>query len=185
MTNRDLAAAEARIRAIHDYPQAGIIFRDVAPLLADGQSLRVAVEAMLEPFTGQFDVVAGVEARGFILAGVAAALSGVGIVPVRKSGKLPRPVASEDYALEYDTATIEIQADAPEGSRVLLIDDVLATGGTLDASASLVRRVGLVPVGITVLLELPELGGRARLNGNVPGRDAPGHDIPVHTVFTA
>ena len=105
-----LAAAESRIRAIPDYPQSGVVFRDVAPLIADGPSLRASVEAMLTPFAGGFDVVAGVEARGFLLAGVAAAISGVGILPVRKSGKLPRPAASEDYALEYDTATIEVQA---------------------------------------------------------------------------
>lgn len=176
MTNRDdLAAAESRIRAIPDYPQSGVIFRDITPLIADGASLRTAVQAMIEPFAGQFDAVAGVEARGFLLAGAAAALGGVGIVPVRKAGKLPRPVAREDYALEYDTATIEIQADVPEGSRVLLIDDVLATGGTLDASVALVKRVGLVPVGIAVLLELLDLGGRGRLGG----------DVPVHSVFTA
>ncbi|HIY65014.1 MAG TPA: adenine phosphoribosyltransferase [Candidatus Agrococcus pullicola] len=170
-----LAAAESRIRAIPDYPQSGVVFRDVAPLIADGPSLRASVEAMLAPFAGGFDVVAGVEARGFLLAGVAAAISGVGILPVRKSGKLPRPAASEDYALEYDTATIEVQADVQEGSRVLLLDDVLATGGTLDAATALVRRIGLEPVGIAVLLELLGLGGRERL--------AP--DIPVHAVFTA
>ncbi|WP_293695799.1 adenine phosphoribosyltransferase [uncultured Agrococcus sp.] len=176
MSNSDaLAAAESRIRAIPDYPQPGVVFRDVAPLIADGASLRASVSAMLEPFAGEFDVVAGVEARGFLLAGVAAAISGVGILPVRKSGKLPRPAASEDYALEYDTATIEVQADVEEGSSVLLLDDVLATGGTLDAATALVRRVGLEPVGIAVLLELPELGGRARLP----------NEVPVHSVFTA
>lgn len=144
------------------------------PLLADGPSLHAAVEAMCSPFEGQFDLVAGAEARGFLLAGFAASMTGVGIVPVRKAGKLPQPAASADYALEYGTATVEAQDDAPAGSRVLLMDDVLATGGTLRAAVDVLRAVGLEPIGISVLLELPELGGRSRLPA----------ELPVHSVFS-
>ena len=150
-----------------------MVFRDITPLLAHGPSLRAAIEAMIEPFAGTFDVVAGVEARGFLLAGFAASVTGAGLIPIRKAGKLPRPVASADYALEYATATIEMQCDAPEGARVLLMDDVLATGGTLRAARSLVEEVGYTPVGITAMLELPDLGGRRNL----------GSGIPVHAVF--
>jgi adenine phosphoribosyltransferase len=117
-------------------------------------------------------VVAGVEARGFLLAGAVAIAAGVGLVPIRKAGKLPRPAASADYALEYGTATIEMHDDIPKGTRVLLLDDVLATGGTLVAARDLVSRVGGVVTGTAVLMELDGLGGRDALA-----------DLHLHAIF--
>lgn len=169
----ELARAEARIVSIPNYPKPGVIFRDVMPLLSDWESLHTVTEALIEPFAGEFDVVAGVEARGFIFAGVAAAIAKVGFVPIRKAGKLPRPAASAAYSLEYGTAEIEIHDDIAAGTRVLLMDDVLATGGTLEASVDLVEKIGAVPIGITVLMELNGLGGRERL----------GTELPIHTLF--
>jgi adenine phosphoribosyltransferase len=156
----ELARAESLIRSIPDYPHPGILFRDITPLLADAEALRATTEALVEPFAGSFDVVAGVEARGFILAGAAAITAGVGFVPIRKAGKLPRPAASVDYALEYGTATVEMHDDLTVGTRILLIDDVLATGGTLNAGRQIVERVGCTVVGISVLFEIEGLGGR-------------------------
>lgn len=158
--NPELARAESLIREIPDYPAPGILFRDITPLLADAGALRTTTDALLEPFAGTFDVVAGIEARGFILAGAAAIAAGVGLVPIRKAGKLPRPAASVDYALEYGTATIEMHDDLPAGTRILLIDDVLATGGTLAAGRQLVERLGCTVAGIGVLFEIDGLGGR-------------------------
>ncbi|MEW1963045.1 adenine phosphoribosyltransferase [Microbacterium sp. NPDC077644] len=165
-----LARAESLIRSIPDYPEPGILFRDITPLLADAEALRATTDAIVEPFAGQFDVIAGIEARGFLIAGAAAIAAGVGLIPIRKAGKLPRPAASVDYALEYGTATIEMHDDLPAGSRVLLIDDVLATGGTLAAGRELVERLGSHVTGISVLFEIEGLGGR----------DAIGD---LHTVF--
>lgn len=155
-----LARAESLIRGIPDYPEQGVLFRDITPLLADAEALRATTEAIIEPFAGQFDYVAGIEARGFLLAGTAAIAAGVGLIPIRKAGKLPRPAASVDYALEYGTATVEMHDDLPRGSRVLLIDDVLATGGTLAAGRQLIERLGSHVVGISVLFEIDGLGGR-------------------------
>ncbi|WP_353116004.1 adenine phosphoribosyltransferase [Microbacterium sp.] len=156
----ELARAEELIRSVPDYPQPGILFRDITPLLADAEALRVTTEALVAPFAGEFDVIAGIEARGFILAAAAAVTAGVGLVPIRKAGKLPRPAASVDYALEYGTATVEMHDDLPVGSRILLIDDVLATGGTLDAGRRLVESLGYAVAGISVLFEIDGLGGR-------------------------
>lgn len=156
----ELARAEELIRSVPDYPQPGILFRDITPLLADAEALRVTTEALVAPFAGEFDVIAGIEARGFILAAAAAVTAGVGLVPIRKAGKLPRPAASVDYALEYGTATVEMHDDLPAGSRILLIDDVLATGGTLDAGRRLVESLGYAVAGISVLFEIDGLGGR-------------------------
>ncbi|WOQ69745.1 adenine phosphoribosyltransferase [Microbacterium limosum] len=171
--NDALARAESLIGVIPDYPSPGILFRDITPMLADAAALRACIGALVEPFAGRFDVVAGIEARGFLLAGAVAAAAGVGLVPIRKAGKLPRPAVSVDYALEYGTATIEAHDDLPEGCRVLLLDDVLATGGTLAAAQRLVGRLGCVVAGSAVLLELDGLGGRA-----LAGDD-------VHTLFHA
>jgi adenine phosphoribosyltransferase len=157
-----LARAESLIAVIPDYPQPGVLFRDIAPLLADAAALRTVVDAMTAPFEGRFDVVAGVEARGFLLAGAAAIATGTGLVPIRKAGKLPRPAASVSYALEYGEAAIEMHDDIAPGTRVLLLDDVLATGGTLEAARDLVDRVGGHVVGTSVLMEL-DLGGRGVL----------------------
>lgn len=168
-----LARAESLIAVIPDYPQPGILFRDIMPLLADAAALRVTIDALIEPFAGTYDVVAGIEARGFLLAGAAAMTAGVGLIPIRKAGKLPRPAASVSYALEYGTAEIEAHDDMPHGSRVLLLDDVLATGGTIAAARTLVERLGGTVAGTAVLLELDGLGGRA-----VAGSD-------IHAVFHA
>lgn len=167
-----LERAAALIREIPDYPEAGILFRDITPLLADGEALRATVDALLAPFAGTFDVIAGIEARGFLLASAAAVASGTGVVPVRKAGKLPRPAASVDYALEYGTATIEMHADLAPGTRVLVIDDVLATGGTLAASLDMLNRLGYPVAGTAVLFEIAGLGGRDTVG-----------DPHLHTVF--
>ena len=160
MTSEALAHAESLIAGIPDFPQPGVLFRDISPLLADAQALRTVVDAVIEPFAGQFDVVAGIEARGFMLAGAVAIAAGVGMAPIRKAGKLPRPAAAVSYALEYGTATIEAHDDIPNGATVLLIDDVLATGGTLGAAHDLVSQLGGSVVGTAVLFEIDELGGR-------------------------
>lgn len=155
-----LAHAESLIRTIPDYPEPGVLFRDITPLLADAAALRACIDAMIEPFAGEFEVVAGIEARGFILAGAVAVAADVGLVPIRKAGKLPRPAASVSYALEYGEATIEAHDDITDGMRVLLVDDVLATGGTLVAAHALVSQLGGTVVGTSVLMELDALGGR-------------------------
>jgi len=160
MSSAELDRAHSLIRTIPDYPQPGILFRDITPLLADQRALRATIDALIEPFRGQFDLVAGIEARGFLLAGAAAIAANVGLIPIRKAGKLPRPAASVDYALEYGTATIEAHDDIPQGARVLLIDDVLATGGTLAAGRTLVERLGGVVAGTAILFEIDGLGGR-------------------------
>ncbi|SFR89056.1 adenine phosphoribosyltransferase [Microbacterium sp. cf046] len=167
-----LAHAESLIRAIPDYPEPGILFRDITPLLADAAALRTTIDALIAPFDGTFDVVAGVEARGFLLAGAVAIAAAVGLVPVRKAGKLPRPAASVSYTLEYAEAVIEVHDDLAPGTRVLLVDDVLATGGTLVAAHALFAELGQDVVGTAVLMEIEGLGGRA-LTGD------------VHTVFRA
>ncbi|WP_349425814.1 adenine phosphoribosyltransferase [Microbacterium sp. LWS13-1.2] len=172
MLSEALTRAESLIRTIPDYPEPGVQFRDITPLLADARALRTVIHAMIAPFEGSFDVVAGVEARGFLLAGAAAMEAGAGLVPIRKAGKLPLPAASITYALEYGTATIEAHDDIAGGSRVLLVDDVLATGGTLVAAHQLVAELGGVVVGTAVLVELTALGGREVVGD-------------VHTVFTA
>jgi adenine phosphoribosyltransferase len=153
---------------VPDFPNPGITFRDLTPVFADGVALRTITDALAEPFAGKIDAVAGVEARGFVLAAAAAYALGVGVLIIRKPGKLPREVLSQSYDLEYGSATLEIQPDTlPPGSRILVLDDVLATGGTLAASTSLIERAGWVVAGVSVVLELSDLGGRAAL----PGRD--------------
>jgi len=152
------------IRTIPDFPTPGVQFKDLTPVLADGAALASVADALVEPFLGRFDVIAGVEARGFALAAAAAARHGSGILLVRKAGKLPGGTIAEDYALEYGTATLEVHHDqVPVGSRVLIIDDVLATGGTIGATVSLAERAGWHVAGIAVVLELVALGGRERL----------------------
>ncbi|WP_375386672.1 adenine phosphoribosyltransferase [uncultured Microbacterium sp.] len=164
-TTAALERAESLIRSIPDYPEPGILFRDITPLLADAAGLRACIDALIEPFAGTFDVVAGVEARGFLLAGAIAVAAEVGLVPIRKAGKLPRPAASVSYTLEYATATIEAHDDIADGTRVLLVDDVLATGGTIAAAHDLIGQLGGVVVGTAVLMELDALGGRTVLAG--------------------
>lgn len=156
----EIESARSLIRTIPDYPRSGVQFRDITPLMADARALRACVEALIEPFLDQFDLVAGVEARGFLLAGSAAMVAGVGLAPLRKAGKLPRPAASVNYELEYGTATLEASEDISPGMRVLLLDDVLATGGTLAAGRTLIEKMGAEVAGTAVLMELDGLGGR-------------------------
>ena len=151
---------------IPDFPKPGIVFRDLTPVFSNGPAFRAVTDALVAPFAGQFDAVAGVEARGFLLAAAAAYSLGLGVVVIRKPGKLPREVISESYDLEYGSTSLEVQpADLPAGSRILLLDDVLATGGTLGAAANLVERAGWVVAGVSVVLELDGLDGRAALPG--------------------
>lgn len=158
------------IHDVADFPKPGIVFKDITPVLADAQSFTAAVEAMAAPWRGQaIDAVIAIEARGFILGAPLARALGVGFVPVRKPGKLPGRVLSQTYALEYGQDTLELHADAlPAGARVLLVDDVLATGGTLDAARALVEQWDARIVGAAVLIELSALGGRVRWNSSAP-----------------
>ncbi|MEZ5244743.1 MAG: adenine phosphoribosyltransferase [Acidimicrobiales bacterium] len=155
------------IRDIPDFPEPGIVYKDITPLLADPIGFEAAIGAMAEPWSGSaVDVVIGIEARGFLFGATVARQLGLGFVPVRKPGKLPFSTSSVDYGLEYGTDTLEIHTDAiGEGQRALVIDDVLATGGTAAATAELVRRHGGVLVGFGFLIELDFLGGRHRLDG--------------------
>jgi adenine phosphoribosyltransferase len=163
---------DERIRAVPDWPVPGVTFRDITPLLADPAGIPAVVDgiraALADAGISDIDMVAGVEARGFVLGAPLAVALGVGFLPVRKQGKLPGDVHAESYDLEYGTATLEVQVGAvAAGHRVLLVDDVLATGGTASASASLLRAAGADVVAFAVLLELPALAGRARL-GDLP-----------------
>ena len=165
----DLAALVAsKLRDIPDFPQPGIVFKDFTPLLADGKAFGALVSDVADRYRGQVDVLVGIEARGFILAAAVAYELGLGMVPVRKAGKLPGQTLKESYALEYGTAEIEVHTDAFEpGQRVLVLDDVLATGGTAEACAQLVERAGATVAAIEVVLELGFLDGRSRLAGHV------------------
>lgn len=153
------------IRTIPDYPKPGILFRDITTLLSDPAGFRGAVNALVALHAGaKFDVVAGIEARGFILGGAVAHQLGLGFVPVRKKGKLPFTTIGQEYDLEYGTDMVEIHTDAvKEGERVLLIDDLIATGGTAEAAVKLIARAGGNVLASSFVIELPELGGRARL----------------------
>ena len=153
------------IRTIPDFPHEGIMFRDVTTLFADARGMRLCVDQLLAPFAGaEIDAVAGLEARGFILGGAVAHQLGCGFVPIRKKGKLPGPVFAEDYALEYGQATVELHRDALEpGARVLLVDDLLATGGTAKAGIALLERLGAEVIGCAFVVDLPDLGGRGAL----------------------
>lgn len=160
------AAVEELTVLVPDYPKPGIVFRDLTPVFANGDALRSITDALVEPFHDRVDVVAGVEARGFVLAAAAAYALGVGVAIIRKAGKLPREVIAESYSLEYGDATLEVQPhDLPAGCRVLVLDDILATGGTLVAATTLVQRAGWTVAGVSVVLELDGLGGRAALAG--------------------
>jgi adenine phosphoribosyltransferase len=161
------------VRDVPDYPQPGVVFKDITPLLADGKAFAAVIEALAETY-GPVDKVAGIEARGFIFAAPVACRLGAGFVPIRKKGKLPGVTFAQEYNLEYGTATIEVLTDAfAPGERVLVIDDVLATGGTARATADLVRRAGAQVTGLAVLLELSFLNGRAKLT-----------DLPVSALLT-
>ncbi|HEV7212279.1 MAG TPA: adenine phosphoribosyltransferase [Blastococcus sp.] len=162
---------------VPDYPEPGVLFRDLTPVFADGVAFRRMVDGLAAPAASDprvaavagagdpgFDLVVGVEARGFLLAAAVALDAGVGVIPVRKAGKLPRERIAADYALEYGTATLELHADSIRpGERVLVVDDVLATGGTLGAAIALVEQLGGVVTAVSVVVELVALGGRERL----------------------
>jgi adenine phosphoribosyltransferase len=159
------------VRDVPDFPEPGVLFKDICPLLADRAGFSAVVDALADAGRSgagdvRVDKVAGVEARGFILAAPVALALGVGFVPVRKAGKLPGPTYSQSYALEYGEATLEIQRDClAAGERVLLIDDVLATGGTLASTASLLSRAGGQLSAVAVLIELASLRGREAVPG--------------------
>jgi adenine phosphoribosyltransferase len=153
------------IRTIPNYPKAGIMFRDVTTLLGDSLGLRKTVDELVQPFAGnRIDKVAGIEARGFIIGGAVAHQLSVGFIPVRKKGKLPWETIGQDYELEYGTDRVEIHTDAiVKGEKVLLVDDLIATGGTAEATLKLIEQAGGEVVGCSFVIDLPDLGGRARL----------------------
>ena len=158
---------DALIRDIPDFPSEGIVFKDITPLLDDPEGFGSAIDALAAPYEGRVDRVVGIEARGFILAAPIALRLGAGFVPMRKAGKLPAATIGQSYDLEYGTATIEMHADAlADGDRVLVVDDVLATGGTAEAAVALVTRSGATVAGLTFLIELDFLEGRKRLEGH-------------------
>jgi adenine phosphoribosyltransferase len=159
------------LASVPDFPAPGIVFRDLTPVLADADAFRAITDALTEPHVGAIDVVAGVEARGFLLAASVAYAAGAGVVAIRKAGKLPGAVLSESYDLEYGSAELEMHPAARPGQRMLILDDVLATGGTLVAAIRLAERAGYRVVGVGVVLELSDLGGRDALG-----------DQPVHTI---
>lgn len=162
------------VRTVPDFPTPGIQFRDLTPLMGDAAALRETVSQLVRPFLdSRIDAVAGIEARGFIFGALAAAALGAGFVPLRKAGKLPAAVERVDYALEYGSAALDVHRDAlGAGRRVLLIDDVLATGGTALAGLELLRRIGADVTGVAFVLEIGALGGRAKLGA-----------LPVHSVL--
>jgi adenine phosphoribosyltransferase len=164
------------VRTIPDYPKPGIMFRDVTTLMGDAQGFKAAIARLAEPYrTEPLDLVAGIEARGFILAGAIADRLGAGFVPIRKKGKLPWKTVRQEYALEYGTDTVEIHEDAlARGRRVLLVDDLIATGGTAAAGIKLLRRLGAEIVGAAFIIDLPELGGTDLLRKD---------GIAVHTLM--
>ena len=163
------------IRAIPDYPKPGIIFRDITTLLGDARAFRRAVDTLLLPFVGtKVDKVAGIEARGFILGGAAAHQLSAGFVPIRKKGKLPHATVSIAYSLEYGVDEMEMHEDAVQkGERVILVDDLIATGGTAEAATKLLQSLGADVVAAVFVVDLPDLGGRKKV-------EALG--VPVHTL---
>ncbi|MEO0665499.1 MAG: adenine phosphoribosyltransferase [Pseudomonadota bacterium] len=166
------------IRTIVDFPHEGIMFRDVTTLFADPRGFRMAIDQLLHPYAGEeIDKVVGLEARGFILGGAIAHQLSVGFVPIRKKGKLPGTTISQDYTLEYGEAIMEVHDDALEaGERILLVDDLLATGGTAEAGIKLIERLGAHTIGCAFVIDLPDLGGRKKL-------EAMGQDVHALCAF--
>lgn len=155
------------IRTIPDFPHEGIMFRDVTTLFSDPRGFRMAIDQLLHPYAGQpINKVIGLEARGFILGGAIAHQLSLGFVPIRKKGKLPGQTIEQVYTLEYGKATMEVHDDALQpGEKVLLVDDLLATGGTAEAGIKLIERMGAEVIGCAFVIDLPDLGGRAKLEG--------------------
>ena len=176
MDSRRHIALKESIRSIPDYPKPGIVFRDITTLLSDPRAFRRAVDALVHPFAGgRIDQVAGIEARGFILGGAVAHQLSSGFVPIRKKGKLPHKTVSIAYALEYGTDEMEIHVDAIKpGDRVLLVDDLIATGGTACAAVNLLRQIGAEVVAACFVIDLPEIGGAQKLRDLV---------VPVRTLM--
>jgi adenine phosphoribosyltransferase len=166
------------IRTIPDFPHKGIMFRDVTTLFSDPRGFRMAIDQLLHPYAGRpIDRVVGLEARGFILGGAIAHQLSVGFVPIRKAGKLPGKTITQDYVLEYGQATMEVHDDALEaGEKVLLVDDLLATGGTAEAGIKLIERMGAEVVGCAFVIDLPDIGGRSKL-------EAMGQDVHALCAF--
>lgn len=166
------------IRTIPDFPHEGIMFRDVTTLFADPRGFRICIDQLLHPYAGErIDRVVGLEARGFILGGAIAHQLSVGFVPIRKKGKLPGATLEQDYTLEYGEAVMEIHEDAIEpAEKVLVVDDLLATGGTAEAGIKLLERLGADIIGCAFVIDLPDLGGRAKL-------EALGMDVHVLCEF--
>ncbi|MCY4179726.1 MAG: adenine phosphoribosyltransferase [Litoreibacter sp.] len=166
------------IRTIPDFPHEGIMFRDVTTLFLDPRGFRMAIDQMLSPYAGQrFDKVAGLEARGFILGGAIAHQLSMGFVPIRKQGKLPGKTIQQSYTLEYGEATMELHDDSLQpGEKVLLVDDLLATGGTAEAGIKLIEQLGAEVIGASFIIDLPDLGGRKKL-------EALGMDVRVLCEF--
>jgi adenine phosphoribosyltransferase len=161
----DAERLKQRIRAIPDYPKPGIVFRDITTLLQDPEGFRETVDLLVAPYSGRpVDKVVGIEARGFIIGGAVAHQLGAGFVPARKMGKLPWETVTKEYELEYGTDAVQIHVDCiASGERVLLVDDLIATGGSAEAALHLVDRVGGEVVGATFVIDLPDLGGSERL----------------------
>ena len=174
LADLDLSAS---IRSIPDYPKPGIIFRDITTLLGDARAFRRAVDELVQPWAGmKIDKVAGIEARGFILGGAVAHQVSAGFIPIRKKGKLPHKRVSVTYALEYGEDEIEMHADAlVKGERVVLVDDLIATGGTAEAAIKLLRQLGAEVLAACFVIDLPELGGAAKLRAL---------DVPVRTLVS-
>ncbi|MDP1721233.1 MAG: adenine phosphoribosyltransferase [Candidatus Nanopelagicaceae bacterium] len=175
--NEALERARSLIREIPDFPLPGILFLDLTPLLGNGDSFQAIVSEFV-PLAKESGVIAGLEARGFIFAAALAHSQKIGFVPIRKKGKLPFLTHEESYGLEYGSSIVEIHQDAiTPGAKVLIVDDVLATGGTVLAGIRLVERVGGIVTGVATVLEIGSLGGCARIHEIYPS-------IPVHSIFT-
>lgn len=157
---------KSHLREVDNFPAPGVLFRDITPLIADPEGFKALIDILADRYRGKVDAVAGLESRGFILAAPLALALGVGMLTVRKAGRLPGPVVGVDYDLEYGSARMELQPfTVKDGQRVLVIDDVLATGGTAGAACELIERAGGNPVALCVLIELEALGGRQALAG--------------------
>jgi adenine phosphoribosyltransferase len=165
MTQHLITDLKASVRSIPDYPKPGIVFRDITTLLGDARAFRRAVDELVHPYAGgKVDKIAGIEARGFILGGAVAHQLSTGFVPIRKKGKLPHQTVSIAYSLEYGVDEMEMHADAiGQEERVILVDDLIATGGTAVAAVNLLRRIGAALVGACFIIDLPDLGGAEKL----------------------